>query len=35
MKVLITDTQVKEPDIEIKILKDDGIEVVTAQCKSD
>lgn len=35
MKVLITDTQVKEPDIEIKILKDAGIEVVTAQCKSD
>ena len=35
MKVLIADTQVKEPDIEIKILRDAGIEVITAQCKTD
>ena len=35
MKVLITDTQVKEPDIEVEILRDAGIEVITAQCKSD
>jgi len=35
MKVLITDTQVKEPDIEVEILQAAGIEVITAQCKSD